>query len=353
MITQVYHLGSEKWIEITNIGTSTILPNSVKIHLFKDKTGDQTNIDPDASYILTTPLLAGKSVLFRNSNNTFTPESESVTGRTIVDNDALTDLDDTINDIIILSASNGVYAWDHRYDVVSNVTNNTSVVRIDESLTTNKDYNAEEWVVFIDDAISTYETVGETEVTGTKRHPQDPLISEITTSNTEANTLLGLHRINITTSTASNNVYTNGYPDRSRSVVIDQDFEHTENRLSARKLKVNRLIKLTVTDQLLVVTNDITLDGDIRLAGTLAQLVQTHTGNSTITSIWCNGNLLVDQNSEIPSLYRYGYMSSPVNSSGTTYTVEDVLKDGTDPTTQKTLLLFLVMMVLLQLQVFH
>ncbi|QXP66782.1 T9SS type A sorting domain-containing protein [Polaribacter sp. AHE13PA] len=337
MITQVYHLGSEKWIEITNIGTSTILPNSVKIHLFKDKTGDQTNIDPDASYILTTPLLAGKSVLFRNSNNTFTPESESVTGRTIVDNDALTDLDDTFNDIIILSASNGVYAWDHRYDVVSNVTNNTSVVRIDESLTTNKDYNAEEWVVFIDDAISTYEIVGEKDVTGTKRHPQDPLISEIITSDKEANTLLGLHRVNITTSTADNNVYTNGYPDRSRSVVIDQNFEHTENRLSARELKVDANQKLTVTDQLLVVTNDITLDGDIRLAGTKAQLVQTHSGESTIKSTFASsmGKLLVDQNSEIPSLYRYGYMSSPVNSLGTTYTVQDVLKDGTDPANPK------------------
>ncbi|UWD31341.1 T9SS type A sorting domain-containing protein [Polaribacter sejongensis] len=335
MITQVYHLGNEKWIEITNISASTILANSVKIHLFKDKIGDQTNIAPNASYILTTPLLAGKSVLFRNSSNTLTPEL--VTGRTIVDNDALTDLDDTINDIIILSASNGVYSWDHRYDVVSNVTNNTSVVRIDESLTTNKDYNANDWVVFIDDAITPFQLVGETDVTGTKRHPQDPLISEITSSNVESNTLLGLHRIDITTSTNSNNVYTNGYPDRSRSVVIDQNFEHSEDRLSARKLRVNASKKLTVTDQLLVVTNDITLDGDIRLAGTLAQLVQTHTGTSTITSSVSGtmGNLLVDQNSEIPSLYRYGYMSSPVNSGVNNYTIEGVLRDGTAPSNPK------------------
>ena len=81
-----------------------------------------------------------------------------------------------------------------------------------------------------------------------------------------------------------------------------------------------------------MVTNDITLDGDIRLAGPLAQLVQTHTGTSTIinTTLGVKGKLLVDQDSKIPSLYRYGYMSSPVNSGINNYTIESVLKDGTD-----------------------
>ncbi|WP_205860454.1 T9SS type A sorting domain-containing protein, partial [Polaribacter sp. 11A2H] len=336
MITQVYQVGTEKWIEITNIGTSTVLPNNINIHLYKDKTGDQTGIKPNESYSVLTPLLAGKSILFSNSNNAFTPENFATTGRTIVVNDALTDLADA-NDIIILSSATDTFSWANRYDVVSDIANKTSVVRIDERLTPNKDYNTNEWVVFIDDAIVPYQPISDADVTGTKRHPQDPLISEITSSNTEANTLLGLHRVDITASTPNANVYTNGFPDRSRSVVIDQDFEHNANRLSARKLKVNTDKKLTVTDQLLVVTNDITLDGDIRLAGTLAQLVQTHTSTSTITSTTAGaiGNLLVDQNSLIPSLYRYGYMSSPVNSLNNTYTLENVLKDGTDPSNPK------------------
>ncbi|WP_263010379.1 Ig-like domain-containing protein [Polaribacter sejongensis] len=340
MITQVYQVGTEKWIEITNIGTTEIPANTINIQLYKDKTGDQTGVTPDVTYTVTTLLASGESVLFKNSGNGIENLRSTAT---IVDNvvypqvDNLTDLEGG-NDIITLSSSTGTSSWANRYDVVSNVTNKTSVVRIDETLTPNKDYTASEWVVFIDDAILPYQPIGDETVAGDKRHPQDPLISEIESSSTEANTLLGLHRINITTSTATNNLYTNGYPDRSRSVVIDQDFEHTGNRLSARKLKVDASnTSLTVTDQLLVVTNDITLDGDIRLAGTLAQLVQTHTGTSTITSTITGvmGKLLVDQNSDIPSLYRYGYMSSPVNSGTNTYTIEDVLKDGTDPSNPK------------------
>ncbi|OAD45843.1 Ig-like domain-containing protein [Polaribacter atrinae] len=333
MITQVYHFGIEKWIEITNIGRTDIPANTIKVQLYKDKAGDQTGIQPDADGVVNTILEVGKSVLI--NNRAATSINNLGTGN-IQTNAPLTDLNDA-NDIITLSTATGINSWANRYDVASNIANKTSVVRIDEALTTNKNYTADEWVVFIDDAITPYQPIGEANISGTKRHPQDPLISEILNSDTEANTLLGLHRIKITTSTASSNVYTNGFPDRSRSVVIDQDFEHTGNRLSARKLKVETGTTLTVTDQLLVVTNDITLDGDIRLAGTLAQLVQTHTGASTITStiVGTMGNLLVDQNSEIPSLYRYGYMSSPVNSGTNIYTIEDVLKDGTDPTTPK------------------
>ena len=334
MITQVYQFGAdsdtdkERWIEITNIGTTDVPANTIHVQLYKDKTGDQTNNNPDVSYTVTTLLEAGKSVLFKNVlNNTLIANSELATDATVVLNAALTDLDDAVNDIITLSTST-TSSWANRYDVVSNINNKTSVVRIDERLTPNKNYDANEWVVFIDDAITPYQPIEETTVAGIKRHPQDALISEIKNSSKEANTLLGLHRIDITTSNSSSNTWTNGFPDRSRSVVIDQDFEHTGSRLSARKLKIDASTKLTVTDQLLVVTNEITLDGNIRLAGTSAQLVQTH---ATTTKISGNGKLLVDQNSTIPSLYRYGYMSSPVTSIGINYTLEDVLKDGTTP----------------------
>ncbi|QXP68884.1 T9SS type A sorting domain-containing protein [Polaribacter sp. R2A056_3_33] len=329
MITQVYQFDDERWIEVTNINkTKSIAANLIQIQLYVDRTGTQSTA-PNAFYTFPNILAAGKSILLKSTNNTITNFDNSDPAR-VITNDVITNFVGA-NDMITLSSANDDSSYQNRYDVIEAFADKTSHVRIDETLTYNKDYDAAEWVVFIDDAILPYQTVGNTAITGVKRHPQDPLISEITTSNTAANTLLGLHNIDITTSNSASNTWTNGYPDRSRSVVIDQDFEHTGNRLSARKLKVDATKKLTVTDQLLVVTNDITLDGNIRLAGT-SQLVQTHT---TGTKISGNGNLLVDLNSEIPSLYRYGYMSSPVNSSGTTYTVEDVLKDGTDPTTPK------------------
>ncbi|MGH1388505.1 T9SS type A sorting domain-containing protein, partial [Kordia sp.] len=88
----------------------------------------------------------------------------------------------------------------------------------------------------------------------------------------------------------------------------------------------------SITDNLLVVTDNITLssnDDEIRLIGT-SQLVSTHTSGSLVTG---SGKLYVDQNSEVPSTYRYNYFGSPVNSIGaSTYTVTDVFKDGSTPT---------------------
>ena len=336
MITQVYQFDNDtntdkdRWIEITNIhATKNIAASLIQIQLYVDRTGTQTTA-PTISYTFPNILAPGTSILLKSTNTEITNFDNSDITRVITSN-ALTNIEGA-NDMITLSSTNDASSYNNRYDVIQAFVDKTSYVRIDETLTPNKNYNASEWVIFIDDAILPYQPIGDTEITGTKRHPQDPLISEIKASSTEANTLLGLHRINSTTSTSTNSLYTNGYPDRSRSVVIDQNFKHETNRLSARKLKVNTGKKLTVTDQLLVVTNDITLDGDIRLAGTLAQLVQTH---ATTSKIFGAGKLLVDQDSETPSLYRYNYMSSPVNSTTNTYTIESVLKDGTDTSNPK------------------
>ncbi|WP_166387716.1 T9SS type A sorting domain-containing protein [Polaribacter sp. 11A2H] len=332
MITQVYQFNNEKWIEITNISSKVIPAKTIKIQLYKDKTGDQTGVEADASYIVGTELKAGKSVLFKNSTNSIISKDELAADATIIINNALTSLDDATNDIITLSSVSGVYSWAYRYDVASNIANKTSVVRIDETLKTNPNYTKSEWVVFIDDAINSYQSGYGGGNSNTKRHSQDPLISEIKTSNKQANTLLGLHRIKETT-TNTDGTWNNGFPDRSRYVIVNAYYNHENNRLSARKLKVVKNNELRVTDQLLVVTNDIELNGEIRLSGSSAQLIQTHTDASTVSG---DGRLFVDQNSEVPSLYRYNYMSSPVTTlNEDTYTIESVLRDGTIANTPK------------------
>ncbi|QVY64040.1 T9SS type A sorting domain-containing protein [Polaribacter sp. Q13] len=332
MITQVYQFGKERWIEITNIGTTDIPANTIKIQLYKDKTIAEvdalTIATPTTEVIVDSELKVGKSILFKNKK---TSDITNLGGATIIQNSALTDINGA-NDIITLSSAIGNYAWANRYDIVSNITDNTSFVRIDKVTAPNKEYDAKEWVVFIDDAIETYQSGYVTADSNTKRHPEDPLISEIKNSDKQANTLLGLHRIKETT-TNKDGTWDNGFPDRSRYVIVDQDYNHINNRLSARKLKVAKNNELRVTDQLLVVTNDIELNGDIRLSGSSAQLIQTHTDASTVSG---NGQLFVDQNSEVPSLYRYNYMSSPVTTLNTdTYTLESVLRDGTTANTAK------------------
>lgn len=90
--------------------------------------------------------------------------------------------------------------------------------------------------------------------------------------------------------------------------------------------------KLVVsTGQLLQITDQLFLEGEIRLIGS-AQLVQTHTGASQVTG---SGSLYVDQQGTVETVYRYNYWTSPVNSvSGTGFRVGDVMKDGTTPTSE-------------------
>ena len=72
------------------------------------------------------------------------------------------------------------------------------------------------------------------------------------------------------------------------------------------------------------------INDEIRLAGTRSQLITTHSRNSGISG---NGKLYIDQNSDIPSTYRYNYFSSPVTTVGqNTFSVASVMKDGSTAT---------------------
>jgi hypothetical protein len=251
MITQIYQSGSERWIEITNIhGTKNISSNLIQVHLFKDKSGDQTGIEPSITHTISSVLSPGQSALIKNSSNNITNLNN---GAAVETNNSLTDFADA-NDIITLSPENDGTSYNYRYDVVEAFQNTSSFVRIDETLVPNSDYNSAEWVVFVDDNLDPYRVL---ESGSPERHPHDPLISEIISSNGQVNTQLGLHRINTTTTTGSS--WSNGEPDRSRFVNIDGNYNHSGSRLSARKLVVNNGSKFAITDNLLVVTNDITI----------------------------------------------------------------------------------------------
>lgn len=91
--------------------------------------------------------------------------------------------------------------------------------------------------------------------------------------------------------------------------------------------------KLIINDgHYLEFDEDFLLEGEIRLIGD-AQLVQTHTGLSNVQG---NGKLYRDQQANVPNPYRYHYWTSPVVAAlgNTTFTVADVMKDGTTPTSE-------------------
>lgn len=104
---------------------------------------------------------------------------------------------------------------------------------------------------------------------------------------------LGYHRTGETFRIGG--AWNNGTPDRSRRVVISEDYLHNNSSLSARQLTVDSNSKLTIQDKLLVVSENITITGtndEIRLAGTRSQLITIHSKNSEISG---NGKLYIDQ----------------------------------------------------------
>ncbi len=323
MITQVYQSANKRWIEITNINSNIIVPNAATLGLYKDLTGNQDDVAPTTSIANSAEIAGGKTILFSSSAvaNKATTATETI-------NSAITDFEGE-NDQLIISRGNGVKSYNGRVDIIKDIEDKTSYVRIDEAITGNATYTSSEWVAYVDDTITTYTDVNDA---ATERHVHAPLISEISSANDQANIKPGLHRVLLTEKTASG--WSNGFPDRSRHVRVGIDYNHTSTALNARKLTVHNGSILSITNQALVVSDAIdinTATDQIRLVSSgnnnQAQLIQTHEGVGNITGA---GRLLVDQNSETSSVYRFNYFSSPVNSIGaTTFTVADVLKDGT------------------------
>lgn len=300
MITQVYHTNDEKWIEVTNNGSETIPTSTLILAIYKDTSGSQSGITPTNTYVINSALTAGESVLIKSSGASLS----NVTGTTLSDN-TVTDFDGG-DDIIAIVSEVGTTAWENRFDVISTIANNSSYVRNDEVSTYNNTYTASEWTVF-----------------------DSNLLTEVTGADSDANAKLGVHNFGSTNRTSG--TWSNGTPDRSRFVVIDENYQENSNALKARSLSITGSNKLTITNQELLVINEVEINtnAELRLAGT-SQLIQTHTGSKQITG---SGKLYIDQNSTIASKYRFNYFSSPVNTGNTNnFTVANVLKDGSTAT---------------------
>ena len=323
IISQVYENTSGRVIEITNIGLTTIDAGTIILGLYENKTGDQTGVVPDVLYTISGSLTSGQSALitstgFSGVNIINSPVEE--------ENAAITNFGGA-NDILILSLSSSSSAWEDRFDLIEGFTDTTSYVRTDEVLSGNDGFTLNEWFLFVDDNLDPYrpESSG-----GPERHPHDPVISEVDNSTPNKNQGLGFHASS--TILRTGNSWTSGEPDKSRRVIFLEDYHHTGSNLSARQISVFLGSTLSITDNALIITESVTLSSasdEIRLIGN-SQLISTH---SNTTQVSGPGSLMVDQNSDVPSLYRYNYFGSPVNSLGlSTYTVADVLKDGTTPT---------------------
>ena len=249
IITQIYRNGIDRSIEISNSAPDKIIvPHALNINLFTDGNTD-----------------AIESSIGHNSE-----VSEDVKVITVNSSE---------NDIITISRSGMAGSnipWDTRTDVVNGLNDKSAYVRKDQILAPNAEYDSNEWIEFKNDSLKT-------DFNNFERHPHDPLLSEITNSSIERNTHLGKHIFGPTTRTADN-TWDNGEPDRSRTVIINENYTHSGNTLSADKLEIKGNNILSVENQLLLVTNEVNIEtgAEIRLIGT-SQLIQTHEG-------YCKGN---------------------------------------------------------------
>ncbi|NIJ44601.1 hypothetical protein FHR24_001040 [Wenyingzhuangia heitensis] len=321
MITQVYHNSTtERWIEITNNSINKISSNTIIVALYKNTSGNQTGIAPAATYTVNRALNTGQSVIIKSSNSVLGNINE-----TPITNNDITDFNNG-NDILIITSETGTIAWENRFDVISGMLDNTSYVRNDNIATYNSTYTASEWTKFVDDALNPYQVLA---TGGPQRHPNAPIRSEIDNANATSNIRLGVHNFGSTSRTG--NAWSNGFPDKSRTVTINENYEYSSSNFTAKTLTVETGNKLTIDNNALIITNNLTLNSgaEIRLKGN-SQLIQTHTNAKKVSG---SGKMYVDQNSTTASVYRFNYFSSPVtNSGGTTYTVSGVMKDGTTPT---------------------
>jgi len=329
IISQVYQTSTGIAIELTNIGATTV--SNIRLSLFKDiGSSSPDGVSPTASQTVTT-LASGNSIIIKSVATL--PGVIIINSPTEILNTSITDLaggDDTI----VLSSTTDNTAWANRYDVLSSITDENAMVRIDETTMANTTFTASEWIDFVDDSI---EVLGDSDpIPSSIRHANDPLLSEVITPNSEANCGLGLHRINPTIRTSA--LWSNGYPDKSRSVIIQENYTHSSNNLDARKLDVQGTSKLNIDDFGLIVINNVNIDADaeIRILGT-GQFIQVHDGQTDVSG---TGKLLISQKSEIPNVYRYNYWSSPVveEKGGNKYRVSEIMKDASgDLTSTSTL----------------
>jgi len=321
MITQVYENSGNRAIELTNFGSTTIPSGYIKVALYEDVgSGFLGGIAPTSTYTVQEMLETNQSVVitsasFSGANINNTPVQEQ--------NASVTNFSGG-DDVILLSTTIDTTAWTNRYDVLRDFTDTSSYVRTDDVTQGNTTYTASEWVAFIDDSLNPYRDAASG---GPERHPHDPLISEIgDATNQNSNAQIGYHRTGETTRIAG--AWNNGTPDKSRRIIINQDYLHSGSILSARELTLGNNSKLTIDNNLLIVSENININSgsEIRLAGSRSQLITTHSEDSKISG---NGSLYIDQNSDIPSTYRYNYFSSPVTTVGqNTFSVASVMKDG-------------------------
>lgn len=143
IISQYYEGSSNnKWIELTNIGSSSIDLTSPQLYLclYSNASADAPlGLAPTSNTALTGSITPGATILYKNSSSVLPAYASGTTTGVCTFNG---------DDLVIISSSNSTSAWSDRIDVVGNGDTwgaDKSFYRNSSVTTTNTSYTVSEW----------------------------------------------------------------------------------------------------------------------------------------------------------------------------------------------------------------
>jgi len=311
------------FIEFKNAGTTRVNPNNIIVALYKNPSGSLMGVVPDATYTINYVLEPGEVVFIKNPTSTFNNHTGpffNVGNVTDFGND---------NDVIIITSSSGTNAWADRVDTFTKIVKNTCYVRKDFVMNNNRSFIPNEWTAFVDNRLTPDRRLS---AGGPRRLYNDPLIRDLKDRRYDTSNLrVGIHNLGPTETAVFGfpPTYSNGYPDRSRLMIVSMSYFSLDSKnLEARSVVVKNNSILNVISGSLIVTDSVTIENNSSIRLRLnANLVQTHAGTQ---NVYGTGKLYTEQTSIKESVYLYNYFSSPVNNVGeNVFTLEKILRDGT------------------------
>jgi len=275
MISQYYHgfSGVDNWIEVTNISSNLIPANTYFLALFDETLAREGVIEISAPSASTSipELAAGETVLFRNPSANI-PSSGNIGPAPQISSDVCTFTGD---DVILISTSSDVTAYNLRVDIMGNISPNLG--------TSPQPWGTND--AYIKGGCST-------EIAHTEFDINDWLFVEIQSvddADPSTNLALGTQVVGPTVFDGSS--WSNLEPDQSRTAIIASSFTGATDTFEACNLTINTGVDVVfdsngATSNSIVIYGDLIVNGSLTIGDTESLVVYNPTASlGTITKI--------------------------------------------------------------------
>ena len=296
LITQYYEgTGSNQWIEVKNVSTSTVTAGSFFLALYTNNgtTIGQIDANPPNQSISIPAMNAGDVLLFSNPGAAL-PLAGNLGQAGIGTNVCTFDG----NDVILISTTNDAGCYAARIDIVGVVGSSsppswgadTSFIKgcgTNESPTTTFDY---------------------TSGTNTVNDYIELTLAEVNNANSNTNIALGTQSVGSTIYTSS---WNNGIPDKTKDVIISGTYNAATGSFEACNLTVSGNLNMNgSTTNFVKVNENLAISGTFTIGDTeaLVQVSETASNSGSITKL--------ENSTPLNNSSDFTYWSSPVQGAG-------------------------------------